>query len=136
MLPLQLGISIRDTEIQEYADRTYRIDIDENRITGQCDDLDAVRQAVYLILRTEKGVYPIYSDSYGLQTEDLFGKAADYAMSVLPERIKRALLQDGRIHSVDNFAFHRSKHTLLCSFNVSSSEGNITITDEEVTEIV
>lgn len=38
-------------EIKEQPGMTYALDVENNRIRGTVDGLDAVRQAVYLILK-------------------------------------------------------------------------------------
>lgn len=108
-----------------YASRTYKIIIDRDRISGYTDDLDAVKQAVYLILSTERYKHIIYSWDYGVELLNLFGKPMPYVMSEIPMRIKEALTQDNRIKDVIDFKFERKGSRLYTTFTVVSDAGNL-----------
>lgn len=96
--------------------RTYHITKD--RIAGFIDGLDAMKQAVWKRLVTERYVYDIYDDSYGLQTVDLIGKDYIYIAAELEDRIRKTLLNDDRIHDVNQFQFRRDKDSIWIGFNV------------------
>ena len=96
-----------------------------DRISGYVDDLQAVAQAVYLILSTERYKFIIYSWDYGVELVDLFGKPMPYVMAELPRRIKEALTQDNRITDVTDFQFEKNGKRLLTTFTVVSNVGNI-----------
>lgn len=103
-----------------------------SRINGYVDDVDALIQAIYLILSTERYQYVIYSWNYGVELLDLIGKPMPYVMAELPRRIKDALTQDDRIDDVIDFEFEVKGNKLHTTFVVVSNLGNIT-TDLEVT---
>lgn len=109
----------------EYPSRTYKIEIENDRINGYSDDLESVIQAVYLILNTERYKYLIYSWDYGVELDDLFGQPMPYVISELERRIKEALTMDNRIDDVTDFTFTPKGHHLLVSFTVVSNVGNI-----------
>lgn len=127
------NINILTNEITEvnYPNRTYKISFDKDRINGYTDDLDALKQAIYLILSTERYQHIIYSWDYGVELLDLIGKPMPYVMSELPRRIKEALIQDNRISDVINFEFKKQGKRLHTTFTVVSNVGNIA-TDLEV----
>ena len=77
----------------------------DNRIIGECDRLEAVKQAVYKILNTERYEHAIYSWDYGIELMDLFGESISYVEPELERRITEALLMDDRITDVDEFEF-------------------------------
>ena len=104
--------------------RTYRLTKD--RIAGYIDGLDAMKQAVWKRLMTEKYVYDIYDDTYGLQTVDLIGKEYSYVISKLQKRIKETLLYDDRITDVNSFEFKRLKDGAWVGFNVVTIFGELT----------
>lgn len=104
--------------------KTYSLTRD--RITGFIDGLDAMKQAVWKRLMTERYVYDIYDDTYGLQTADLIGKDYSYVMGKLQRRIKEALLYDDRISDVNDFQFKQSKDFLWVGFNVVTIFGELT----------
>lgn len=127
MIPTINVLSEEITEIT-YPNRTYKIKFSENgmdRIVGFTDELDAVKQAIYLILNTERYQYIIYSWDYGVELLDLIGKPMPYVMSALPQRIKEALTQDDRIEDVTDFKFERNHKILHVTFTVVTSLGGI-----------
>lgn len=96
-----------------------------NRITGYINDLEAVKQAIYLILSTERYQYLIYSWDYGIELLDLIGKPMPYVIAEVPRRIKEALIQDNRIEDVIDFEFEKKGKQLHVKFTVVSNIGNI-----------
>lgn len=111
-------------EIEEIPTPTPKIIIDKDRIMGMCDGLEAIKQAVYLILNTERYDYAIYSDNYGVEFKELTGKPIPYVLPELKRRIEEALTQDERITSVDTFDFEVDKGKVHCTFTVHSIFGN------------
>lgn len=129
MIP-ELEILTSDIEEVEYPTETYKIEVrinyEEDRIKGHTDDLDAIQQAIYLILNTERYAFPIYSWVYGIELIDLIGKPMPYVMSELPRRVKEALIQDDRITDVKDFTFEKNKSKLHTTFTVITKSGDIT----------
>ena len=125
---------ILTTPIEEvtYPTMTYKILIENDRISGYTDDLDAVIQAVYLILNTERYKFPIYSWDYGVEIVDLIGKPIPYVISEVERRIVEALMQDDRIEKVDNFRFEKDGRKLHVTFDVQTIYGTIEA-EKEVT---
>ena len=121
------SIEVLTTEITEpvYPTKTYKVAIDKNRINGYTDELDAIAQAIYLILSTERYEYIIYSWDYGIELIDLIGKPMPYVMSEVPRRVTEALTQDNRIENVTNFEFETKGKRLYVKFTVVSTIGNI-----------
>ena len=70
---------------------------------------EAVRQAVYCILNTERYEYLIYPWEYGVELESLFGEPLSYVLPELKRRIEDALTQDDRIVGVGDFVFDTSQ---------------------------
>lgn len=97
----------------------------KDRISGYIDDLDALIQAIYLILSTERYQYLIYSWDYGIELLDLFGKPMSYVTAELPRRIKDALMQDSRVKDVKDFTFTRKGKQLATQFTVVSDIANV-----------
>ena len=121
------NINVLTEEITEvnYPSSTYKIILDKDRVSGYTDDLDAVKQAIYLILSSERYKHIIYSWDYGVELLDLIGKPMPYVMSELPRRIKEALTQDNRISDVIDFEFKQQGKRLHTTFTVVSNVGNI-----------
>lgn len=110
--------------------KTYKIDFQSGRIVEFCDDVEALKQAIYLILNTERYEYLIYSDDYGSELKGLIGKDRDITESEYKRRIKEALIQDDRISNVDNFKFNYNGDNVLIEFIVFSIYGEFFINKE------
>jgi len=119
-----------DLTITEDIETTKTYKLSTDKIQGFTDNLEALKQAIYKMLNTEKYEYPIYSFSYGIDLESLIGKDPVYVRIELKRRIQECLLQDERIQSVDNFVYSVSGDEMLCMFDVVSIYGEITITKE------
>ena len=112
-------------DVETGPSKNYKMHIDHNIINGCVDELEAVKQAVFKILNTERYRYPVYSWNYGIELDDLFGEPADYVCAELERRVREALTADDRIDSVDNFKFDVSKKkTVSVSFSVHSIYGS------------
>ena len=110
--------------------KTYKVHFEDERVSGYIDSIDAIKQAVYKILSTERYEYPIYSWNYGIELTDLFGHSLPYVYSELKRRITEALVQDRRITDVDSFLFERKKSSISVTFTVHSTEGGLEIEKE------
>ncbi|GAA0124776.1 DUF2634 domain-containing protein [Clostridium sp. CTA-19] len=101
--------------------KTYKIK--DERIVGFCDGIEALKQAIELILNTERYEYTIYSWNYGSELKEIIGQDKLIIESEFKRRIKEALLEDDRIKNVDNFKFNYDKDSALIKFTVFSIYG-------------
>ena len=128
-------VNIPDINIVTIPTKTYKLELEENsdRISGFTDEQEAMKQAIYKIIRTERYKYIIYDWNYGIELEDLFGMPVNYCVPEIERRIREALLQDTRISEVNNFEFDTSKKgVVLVKFTAYTEFGEVNITDEEV----
>jgi len=123
MLPKTGTILKQDFEIVTMPSKTFRIE--ENRIVGYTDGLEAVRQAVEIALRVERFEWLIYSWNYGVELKKLFGKPMGLVKSKLKKQIKDALMRDDRITGVDAFSFETSGRKLHVTFTVHTVFGDL-----------
>lgn len=122
----------RDFEITAPPSHTYKLNREKARAVDYTDGLEAVKQAVYKILLTERYDYVMYSGNYGIELKDLFGQPVSYVCPELERRITEALTWDDRIEGVSDFAFDLSKKgTVAVSFTVNSIFGSFD-TEKEV----
>lgn len=134
MIPQTNDITASVT-LEKQPTRTYKLNYKtDDRVIGFTDGLDAMKQAVYKIINTERYRYIIYDWNYGIELEDLFGMPIPYVYSELERRITEALLADDRIKKVDDFEFSNSDEEVLMKFTVTTTEGIIDI--EEVISLV
>jgi hypothetical protein len=106
---------------------TYNINRNTNRISGYIDDKDAIIQAIYLILQTERYESMIYNWYYGVEFDGLIGKNKDYVTSELQRVIREALTEDDRITEVSDFDITYTDDSALIVFLVQTNIGDITI---------
>lgn len=126
MIPRVAELVGKTIKFTDQPSLTYRMDLSKNVIRGSVDGLDAVRQAVYKILQTERYQYVIYSWNYGVEFSDLFGEPVSYVCPELKRRITEALTWDKRILDVHNFRFDVSKRGAVhVSFTVKTIYGEI-----------
>lgn len=105
MIPALTSVLNAEIETVQMPSYTYAMELSGNRIRGYTDELEAMKQAIYKIIMTERYKYIIYSWNYGIELADLFGKAISFVCPEIERRITEALLADTRIQSVDNFEF-------------------------------
>lgn len=115
---------ITDLEEVVIPSNTHKIIYNKDRVSGYTDDLEALKQAIYLILNTERYAFPIYSWNYGVEFSDLIGMNSTLAIPEIKRRIVEALIQDDRILSVDGFEFTVNKKKVHCKFVVTTIYGN------------
>lgn len=124
MIPSQDTLNTTIIEAPQ-ASTTYRIKYNEDRVVGTIDEVEAVKQAIYLILSTERYAFPIYNWDYGVEFVDLYGMDKRLAIPEIQRRIREALLQDARILTVDNFNFESDRGKLHVTFTVTTMYGNL-----------
>lgn len=113
MIPSTTGFLEQDFEITEQPTKTYRMNLESNRVRGYVDGQEAMKQAIFKILQTERYQYIMYSWNYGIETLDLYGEPISWVCPELERRISEALLWDSRITSVDNFECDISKKGVI-----------------------
>ncbi|MCI1958826.1 MAG: DUF2634 domain-containing protein [Clostridia bacterium] len=118
------GLSTTNITVTAKPSKTYGLNINKDFIAGKKDTIEAVKQAVYLMLNTERYDWLIFSWNYGIELKDLFGKPINYVKSELKRRIKEALTQDDRISDVSDFSFEKTaRNTLSVKFTVTCDYG-------------
>lgn len=127
LLPVS-EIDAVDLDVMEFTEDTsltYAINNDNLKIAGKNDRLDAMVQAIQLLLNTQVDKYIIYSmeRKYGWDYEDLIGMPATYCVPEIERRVTEALLLDTRITDVGNFEFEVNKNTIHVTFQVGTIFG-------------
>lgn len=126
MIPSAIGFLDQDFEIEEQPSLTYKMNLDGESVRGLTDDQEAMRQAVFKALNTERYQYVMYPWWYGIETIDLYGEPVTYVCPELERRITEALLVDARISKVTDFEFDLgTKGTVCVSFTVHTVYGAI-----------
>lgn len=133
MIPSTNGFLSRGFTIEQQPTKTYKMNLDtEKSVGGYTDEQEAMIQAIYKILNTERYKYVMYSWNYGVELEDLFGEPVTYVVPELERRITEALMMDERILEVTDFEFDTSKKgTVRVSFTVNTKFGEV-LAEKEV----
>ena len=128
MIPSVNNLLTTALEVVTQPSKNYKMHIQDDIISGTCDNLDSMVQVIYKILNTERYTYAIYSWNYGVEFSDLYGEPVSYVCSELERRITEALTQDDRIKYVSDFEFNiDKKHEVVCTFVVHTIFGDVEI---------
>lgn len=112
------------TEQEEYANKTFYLDMENMRVVGSTDEENALRQFVLKCLATQSHDDDYY-DVFGLYTDDLIGMDNLYIQSELAHRIEELLLEDDRIISIENIEFTKQeKDSLTVSIELETVYGD------------
>ena len=138
MLPttIENETDITDFELVEESEqptKTYKMLLENNRVRGYTDGQEAMKQAIFKILQTERYQHnQVYSDNYGVEFVDLYGQPVAYCVPEIERRITEALMWDERIERVSNFSFEINKRVISVNFTAYTIFGEIAIEGVEV----
>ena len=105
---------------------TYRLNFDGKPSYGKLNGIEAVNQAIWLILHTERFEYAIFSWNYGIELKNLLGEQkTPFIQAKIKKAIEDALLTDDRILEVNSFEFKQTNKALIVSFKVNTTQGEI-----------
>lgn len=108
-----------------FPTKTYAMDLKNGRIIGYTDGQEAMKQAIYKVLNTERFEYGAYSNNYGVELNELIGMPMTYVLPEIKRCITEALTWDSRINSVDGFEFETEMGKVHCMFTVHTIHGDI-----------
>ncbi|EDW22373.1 DUF2634 domain-containing protein [Bacillus pumilus] len=129
---------IEETEEGEEVETstTYRIDVETGRLTGETiSGIEAIRQFVYMTLRTERYAHPIYSHDIGTEIQELLTdtEATDeYKEMEIPRLLEEALIVDERIDHIEEIEVTKENDSFHVKLAIVTDEGTLEI--EEVME--
>lgn len=134
MIPASGAFLERDFKIEKRPSKTYKMILKtQESIRGYAEQLEAMQQAIYKILNTERYQYVMYSWNYGIETLDLYGEPVNWVCPELETRIQDALMVDDRILKVSDFEHDTTqKHVIHTTFTVQTIFGDVRA-EKEVT---
>lgn len=131
VIPLTQGPQADDEiDIEEQPSLTYKLDLKKKRIIGMTNDKEAVKQAIFKILQTERFEHLIYTSNYGRELDGLIGTNRLFIQSELKRRITEALKNDDRISDVIDFNFTFGESDVIVTFTALSQYGEIPLSWE------
>lgn len=132
-LPATGSVDIaQGVEYRQLPSLTWGIDKETNRIYGTADRLEAVQQAVEIILNTERFRWQIYRPYSGVRLLDLVGQDPGFVGMELQRRIREALSMDDRVQSISDFSYTVNGDSMEVSFRVHTVYG---VTDPLTLEV-
>ena len=128
MIP-QIGAEADITQIRIVPYPTFTYRHTDNQIVGNIDELEAIQQAVYHILSTERYAYAIYDNNNGVELEKYRKRGFEYLDATIQSTLQDALFQDDRITAVIVTSIEKTgadsalvKFTVVCSKGTFESE--------------
>ena len=105
--------------------RTWYINKETNRIQGECDGWQSVRQAVEIILNVERFRWQIYQPSTGMEWNGLIGQDPGYVAREVQRRMDAALKMDDRVQGISAFSYQINGDILAASLTVDTVFGPV-----------
>ncbi|RED64676.1 DUF2634 domain-containing protein [Cohnella lupini] len=127
-----IGTELGDDFDLQSTSLTYRFDPKSGLISGKIDGIEAVKQAVFKILQTERFQYLAYDSDYGIEMISLLGQDRRIYRSELKRRIEEALLQDERIDAVEDMEVSFQENAVLARFTVVTPIGSFQASQEVI----
>jgi len=118
---------VEETFEEEVPKRTWRIDFDNGRISGQITGIDAIKQYVYKALLTARSRYLIYTDDYGSELSALIGSDVTraYLDAEIPRMVRDALIYHDDINDVTDITYELSGDALFISLTLDTIYGEL-----------
>lgn len=122
---------VDDPEDDEDVETSLTFKVNSGRIGGKIDDQEAMIQAISKIMETERSVYPIYSEDYGNDLDELVGKSFDFVETEIERVLEEAFEEDERVTGVSVDAIEETDSTsLIVTATVSTIYGELEVTQE------
>lgn len=113
------------------AETSLTFKVENGRIGRKIDGQEAMIQAISKIMETERAVYPIYSEDYGNDLDELIGKSFDFVETEIERVLEEALEEDERVTGVSIDSIEETDSTsLLVTATVSTIYGELEVTQE------
>ena len=123
------GISNAQITFTPWPSRTFRRT--EEHMAGIIDGVEAIKQAIYHILGTERYSHVIYDGNYGASLEQYIGRGYGFFAETIENTVRDALLQDDRISDVSLLSVEKSgMNASTAAFSVFSTFGTFDIEGE------
>ncbi|ERM20354.1 DUF2634 domain-containing protein [Brevibacillus laterosporus] len=126
ILPQGSTIDSVTLEEVEQPSLTYGMDFTKKCVTKKIDGLEALKQAVFIILSTERFEHLIYSHDHGFESMSVAEEVI--FRSEIQRRVREALMQDDRILDVVDFETKIDGDSSFTEFTVVSKFGDFRTT--------
>lgn len=131
MFPFDIDEDEITPEIEEEKiPSDYEIDLETGKLTGRIiSGLDAIKQYVMIVLRTDRYFYPQYSWDHGCDLNSLIGQHYDdeYIKSEVKRMLDEALLIKSDVIGIEDLDCKIVRDKLICSFTLDTVYGRAEI---------
>ena len=104
------------------GDRTWKLDPENGRLLHEIDGIEAIRQAVAVMLSIPRYEHLIFSDGFGHELNELIGRDPDYIEAAAPALIREALSADDRIEGIEDPVLETGGDAADIRFTVRAKE--------------
>lgn len=111
-------------EYVSQSSQTWLINRETMRVQCDINGLEAVKQAVDIMLSTDRFKWQIYTSNIGSELETLIGEETSYVVSEFPRMVEDALSVDSRIIEVSDFNYTVNGDSMLWTFTVRTVYGD------------
>ena len=127
-----IGQAAELDEPRPQTSRTWRVDWRANTIRGaMVEGREAIEQAIYMILQTQRFGFRIYSWDYGFEMDQLLGRSEAILHSECQRLVTEALTADDRIKAGEDFKIHQTaRRSAEIEFTAVTSGGDIFVKTE------
>lgn len=117
------------SEEEEKPSKTYKLDLDNGRITNFIDEKEAIEQYIRKAIMTPRFKCLLYGSNYGSEIEAVMRANhwnREIEKAVVPGLVKSAL-NDSRILDVYDFSFEDGEDCLYINFSADTIFGTVEI---------
>ena len=120
-----------ETDNAQRIIRDYKIE--NGHIKGYVTGLDAVKQACYKAISTERFAFSAYNFNYGIELQDLIGQSKDFVSADLKRRFEECLEGIKGYLSVGEFNIVELNDGLKAEIEIQTEYGNVLLEQEVIT---
>lgn len=122
------GITLNtDVTFADWPTETWGFDKNTGRLSKRIESIEAMRQAIEIILNIPRYYWQIYTPNFGNQIQ-LTGEDYGYTCSEVRRRVDEAFSTDNRITGTDQWSFSSKGPNVFASFIVKTVFGDVEVT--------
>lgn len=126
---------LEELEEEKKLPKEYGIDFGTGQLTGGVvEGKEAIKVWIWLVLKTPRYRYFVYTWDYGNEFEDLIGKgySEEYMEAEVERMTEDCLLVNENILEIAEFSVNMEGSTLTVSFTANTIYGEIEFKDEAI----
>lgn len=129
-IPTSNTTNIQNVVFESQPGLTWWRNPTTGRIQGTADGLQAVAQAVEVMLSVERFRWQIYKPFFGVSWDGLIGNDPGYVGAELQRRIREAVMIDDRVTGVSDYSYSVNGDSMTANITVNTVFGPLQQTVE------